>query len=249
MITRLSQSRLALTGLFVLAAFIGAAILFAMQNWLPGGGGSDRAQIEKVVHQYVLDHPELIPEAMRRLQDRETGQVIAANQEAILTPVASAWMGNPKGDVTIVEYFDYNCGFCRASLPTIAALVKADPNVKIVFRELPVLSEESGVAARWSLAAARAGKFNAFHEALYAAGPISDASLAAATRTAGLDPAALREAAHAPGIDDAIRTNMAMAQQLGITGTPAWVIGDRVMSGAMTLDQMKDAVAEARKQG
>src|SRR3546814_7208937 len=112
----------------------------------------------------------------------DLGRVIAANKAAILTPVASAWMGNPKGDVTVVEYFDYNCGFCRASLPTIAALVKADPNVKIVFRELPVLSEESGVAARWSLAAAKAGKFNAFHEALYAGGPITEASMAAAAR-------------------------------------------------------------------
>src|SRR3546814_16684775 len=80
---------------------------------------------------------------IQRLQDRETGRVIAANKAAILTPVASAWMGNPKGDVTVVEYFDYNCGFCRASLPTIAALVKADPNVKIVFRELPEIGRAS----------------------------------------------------------------------------------------------------------
>src|SRR3546814_5072399 len=163
-----------------------------MQTWLPGG---DRARIEAVVHDYVLEHPELIPQAIQRWQDRETGRVSAANKAAILTPVASAWMGNPKGDVTVVEYFDYNCGFCRASLPTIAALVKADPNVKIVFRELPVLSEESGVAARWSLAAAKAGKFNAFHEALYAGGPITEASMAAAARVAGLDPAAIAKAA------------------------------------------------------
>src|SRR3546814_2385509 len=98
MITRLSQSRLALTGLFVLAALIGAGILFAMQTWLPGG---DRARIEAVVHDYVLEHPELIPQAIQRLQERETGRVIAANKAAILTPVASAWMGNPKGDVTV----------------------------------------------------------------------------------------------------------------------------------------------------
>ncbi|HVI97436.1 MAG TPA: DsbA family protein [Sphingomonas sp.] len=249
MIRRLSQSWLALAGLFVLAAALGAGILLAVQALVPGAPGGDRAQIEAVVHDYVLDHPELIPQAMQRLQDRETGKVIAANRGAIFTPVASAWTGNPKGDVTLVEYFDYNCGFCRASLPTIAALVKADPNVRIVFRELPVLSEESGVAARWSLAAAKAGKFNAFHEALYAGGPITEASLAAAARAAGLDPAAIAKAAQAPGIEDDIRTNLAMAGQLGVSGTPAWVIGDRVHSGALTLEQMQDAVAAARKRG
>src|SRR3546814_12600508 len=89
-----------------------------MQTWLPGG---DRARIEAVVHDYVLEHPELIPQAIQRLQDRETGRVIAANKAAILTPVASAWMGNPQGHVTVAEYFDYNCGFCRASLPTTPA--------------------------------------------------------------------------------------------------------------------------------
>src|SRR3546814_791963 len=99
-----------------------------------------------------------------------------------------------------------------------------------------------------SLAAAKAGKFNAFHEALYAGGPITEASMAAAARVAGLDPAAIAKAAQAPGIDDEIRTNLAMAGQLGVNSTPAWVIGDRVLSGAMTLDQMKDAVADARKQ-
>src|SRR3546814_20067446 len=88
-----------------------------------------------------------------------------------------------------------------------------------------------------SLAAAKAGKFNAFHEALYAGGPITEASMAAAARVAGLDPAAIAKAAQAPGIDDEIRTNLAMAGQLGVNGTPAWVIGDRVLSGAMTLDQ------------
>src|SRR3546814_7816402 len=98
---------------------------------------------------------------------------------------------------------------CALPISTIAALVKADPNVKIVFRELPVLSEESGVAARWSLAAAKAGKFNAFHEALYAGGPITEASMAAAARVAGLDPAAIAKAAQAPGIDDEIQSGRA----------------------------------------
>src|SRR3546814_1152446 len=93
-----------------------------MQTWLPGG---DRARIEAVVHDYVLEHPELIPQAIQRLQDRETGRVIAANKAAILTPVASAWMGNPKGDVTVVEYFDYNCGRSEEHTSELQSLMRS----------------------------------------------------------------------------------------------------------------------------
>lgn len=246
MMERLSASPLAMAGLFALAALIGAGVLLAVQALVPGAPGGDRARIEAVVRDYVLEHPELIPEAMQRLQDRRTAKVIAANREAIFTPVGSAWAGNPDADLTIVEYFDYNCGFCRASLPTIDALLKSDPELRVVFRELPVLSEESAVAAKLSMAAAKAGRFAAFHDALYAGGPITDASLAAAARKAGLNPDQLRQKADAPGIEDAIRTNIAMAGQLGVTGTPAWVIGDRVISGAMSLEQMRQAVREAR---
>jgi protein-disulfide isomerase len=245
-IERLSRNPLALAGLFALAALIGAGVLLGLQALVPGAPGGSRAEIEAVVHEYVLDHPELIPEAMQRLQDRQTAKVIAANRQAIFTPVGSAWAGNPHADLTIVEYFDYNCGFCRASLPTIDALLKSDPNLRIVFRELPVLSEESAAAAKLSLAAAKAGRFAAFHDALYAGGPVTQATMAAAARTAGLDPAQLRQKAEAPGIEDAIRTNLAMAGQLGVSGTPAWVIGNHVVSGAMTLEQMHDAIAEAR---
>ena len=248
MIERLSRSPLALAGLFALAALVGAGVLFAFQALVPGVPGGSRAEIETVVHDYVLDHPELIPEAIQRLQDRETAKVIAANRDAIFTPVGSAWAGNPDADLTIVEYFDYNCGFCRASLPTIDALLKSDPNLKIVFRELPVLSEQSAAAAKLSLAAARAGKFAAFHDALYAGGPVTQATMAAAARKAGLDPEQLRQKAEAPGIEDSIRTNIALAGRLGVSGTPAWVIGNRVVSGAMTLDQMQRAIAAVRAQ-
>jgi len=198
------------------------------------------------VRGYLLDHPDVIPEAMQKLQDRETGKVIAANRAAIETPIGSAWGGNPKGDVSVVEYFDYNCGYCRASLPVIDQLVAADPNVRIVYREMPVLSEQSGVAARMSIAAARAGRFKPFHDALYNAGPITDQSLALAARAAGLDPAKLKAASDAPDVSDAISGNLSMVRALGMSGTPSWVIGDRVLSGMQSLDSLKDAIAAAR---
>ena len=147
---------------------------------------ASRTQIERVVHDYVLAHPEIIPEAMRRLQDRENGSIVAANRAAIVEPFGSAWAGNPKGDVTLVEYFDYNCGYCRAALPVIDQLLKDDPRVRIVYRDFPILAPSSRDAARVSLAAAQQGKYRAFHDALYAAGPVSAATIAAAAAQTGV---------------------------------------------------------------
>ncbi len=212
-----------------------------------GLSGIDRMRMETVVHDYVLAHPELIPQAMQRLQDRESAKVVAANRAAIVNPVGNAWIGNPDGDVTLVEYFDYNCGYCRAILPTIRKLVDQDPKLRIVFRDFPVLSDESGVAAQWSIAAARQGRFGRFHDALYAAGPVTSQSLASAARAAGLDPDALARSAEAPAVGDAISQNLAMGRQLGMSGTPAWVVGNRVLSGAMPLDALQRAIADARK--
>ena len=243
MIDRIAGSRLALAGLFVLALLIGAGAMWGIERFSPL---SDRGRIEGVVHDYVLAHPEIVSQAIQKLQDQQTGAMVAAYRDAIVTPVGSAWAGNPKADVTLVEYFDYDCGYCRASMPMLAQLLKDDPHLRIVYREFPVLTPESGTAARWSLAAAKMGKFAAFHDALFARSPVSDAALVAAAGAAGLDPATLRAAAADPAIDDAIQQNLAVGRQLGMTGTPSWVIGDRVISGALPLDRMKQMIADAR---
>jgi len=243
MIDRIAGNRLALAGLFLLALLIGAGAMWGIDRLSPVG---NRAQIESVVHDYVLTHPEIIPQAIQKLQDQQTGSMVAANRAAITEPVGNAWAGNPRGDVTLVEYFDYDCGYCRASLPMLTELVKDDPGLRIVFREFPVLTPESETAARWSLAAAKAGRFEQFHQALYAAGPVSDTTIAAAARAAGLDPAKLRLAAADPSAEEEIRKNLAVGRELGMTGTPSWVIGDRVISGALPLDRMKQMIADAR---
>jgi len=204
---------------------------------------ASRTQIEGVVHDYVLAHPEIIPEAMRRLQDRENGSIVAANRAAIVEPFGSAWAGNPQGDVTLVEYFDYNCGYCRAALPVIDQLLKDDPGVRIVYRDFPILAPSSRDAARVSLAAAQQGKYRAFHDALYAAGPVSAATIAAAAAQTGVAVAPADDAA----IDAELAKNMTIAQKLGLTGTPSWVVGDRILSGAMPLDELKRAIATARE--
>ncbi|MEO5492482.1 MAG: DsbA family protein [Sphingomonas sp.] len=218
-----------------------AALLGAGGTWLVshGTGGSQ-------VREYLLTHPEVIPEAMQKLQEKSNAKTIAANRADILTPVGSAWAGNPNGDVTVVEYLDYNCGYCRATLPTVDQLIAADPKVKVIYRELPVLSLESETAARYAIVAGRQGKYRALHAALYAGGPLTEASMDKALVTAGLDPAQVKAEAKSASVEAAIKTNLSLMRPLGITGTPTWVIGDRVVSSVMSLEAMRDAVEAAR---
>lgn len=230
----------AVAGLAAMA--IGASAAVFAQSGIGGGETSDRAAIEAVVHDYILAHPEIIPQAMDKLQQRQTADLLDANRHSIETPYPGAIADNPRGDVTLVEYLDYACGFCKASVPDIDRLIAADPNVRIVFRELPILSDVSMVAARASLAAAAQGRFYAFHKALYAGGQLSVARIAAAAQQTGV--------AHAgdtpPDADAEIAANIAMARTLHLSGTPSFIVGDQVLSGAVGFDALQKAVEDAR---
>lgn len=243
----LVKSPLALAGVVALSAAVGAGAVLGVQALGPARvADTDKARIGQVVRDYVLENPQILPEAMKRLQERETGKAVASSRSAITEPYAGAWEGNAKGDVTVAVYMDYACGYCRASLPMIAQLVAEDPNVRIVYRELPVLSEVSRVAARWGLAAAEQGKFKPFHTALYSGGQLSEQSIAAASASAGLDTAKAQAALSAPRVEAEIARNLEVAGKLGVTGTPSWVIGDRVISGMVPYEVLKDAVTAAR---
>lgn len=231
-----------LLGMVALGALCGAGGMFLADRVAPGDlGSADKARVERVVRDYVLANPDIIPQAMQKLQERDAAKAVTASRGTIEQPYAGAWIGNPKGDVTLVEYYDYNCGFCRATLPVLQKLVDADPQLRIVFKELPVLSEQSRVAARVALAAAQQNKFKPFHDALYAAGSVSDATIAAAGRASGVNVAAIPSDA-----DATIRENLETAAKLGITGTPSWVVGDQVLTGALPIDQLQSAIARAR---
>jgi protein-disulfide isomerase len=210
-------------------------------------GGTDRGRMEVVVHDYLLDHPEILPQAMERLQDKENAKVIAPQHQAFVTPFPGAEAGNPKGDVTVVAFLDYACGYCRASLPTLAALVASDPKIHVVYREFPVLGPESDVAARWALAAAEQGKFKPFHDALYAGGQLSEASIEAAADKVGLDKTRARALLQSPAVEREIAMNHQLGEALRVRGTPAWVIGDRVIPGMTDLAGFQDAVKQARE--
>ncbi|MBO9714401.1 DsbA family protein [Sphingomonas sp.] len=256
MLERLAKSPLLLGAAFLLSALLGAGLYAGIQAAVPGAN-PDKAKIEAVVRAYILEHGEILPEAMDKLQARqlaerqkalgEAPKYIAAHKAQIVDPYAGATQGNPKGDVTVAAYLDYNCGYCRASLPAIAELVKRDPNVRIVYREYPVLAEESVTAARWALAAAEQGKFLAYHTAVYAGGRTDEASLEQAAAGAGVDLAKAKTAANSTRVSQEIKKNLDTAAALGTSGaTPFWVVGNQVISGLVDYERLAAAVAAAR---
>ncbi len=207
---------------------------------------NDRKAVEAIARQYILDNPEIITEAIQILRQRQTAEQLERIRGQIETPYESAWAGNPNGDVTIVEYSDYGCGYCAQSVADVAKILAEDKNLKVVFRELPILSDESGQAAAMSLAAAKQGKFYAFHKAMFAGGKPSAATIAAAARTAGIDMTAANAFISSPEARAQIEQNLQAARQLEFSGTPSWVIGDLTYNGALGVDGLRDAVAKAR---
>jgi protein-disulfide isomerase len=229
-------------GALAITAVAGAALAVAPASADP----ANKAAIEKIVHDYILAHPEIIPQAIENLQAKRISTVIDANRQAIETPYAGAWEGAAKGDVTLVEYFDYACGYCRASLPDLAKLLAGDKGLRIVYRELPILSDESGQAAKVSLLAAERGHYVPFHQALYAGGHVTRESILAAAAKAGIAKADAEAAMASAKYDAEIQSNLAVAQKLQATGTPTFVVGDQVLSGAVGYDRLKEAIAAAR---
>lgn len=249
MMERLLRNPFYFFAAFILCALTGAGLFAAAQAMVPGAsGGAERARVERVVHDYILEHPEILPEAMERLRTREMASAVDTNAQALVRPFAGAWGGNPNGDVTVSVFMDYACGYCRASLPVIDELVRRDRNVRIVYREFPILSEGSVRAARWALAAAEQNKFRAFHDAMFRIGRPSEATIQRAAQEAGLDIARARGVINTQRVQGEIESNHRIAASLGINGTPAWVVGKEVISGAVDANRLAQAVARARTQ-
>ncbi|WP_292928023.1 DsbA family protein [Novosphingobium sp. PASSN1] len=206
-----------------------------------------RGAIEALVHSYILEHPEILPEAMEKLQARETEARLAPLRGAVETPFPGAVMGNPQGKITLVEFTDFACTYCRSSVADVEALVKANPDLKVVVRELPIIAPESEPAARMGLAAAAQGKYAAFHKAMFSGERPSSTSIAAAASAAGLDSAAAGTFTQTPGVHQELERNLGLARQLGISGTPAWSVGGKLLTGAIGREALQQAVDAARK--
>jgi protein-disulfide isomerase len=208
--------------------------------------GGSKAAMEQVVRETILANPEILPEAMERLRAKEMKKQLASAGDALERPFPGMVLGNPQGQVVMVEFSDYACGYCRRSVSDVEALVAENPDLKVVIREMPILSPASADAAKMAMAAAEQGKFPAFHKAMFAAGRIDAAAIAAAARMAGLDLARAQRLIATPAVQAELSSNVAMARELGFEGTPSWVIGDQAFSGAVGKDQLAKAIADAR---
>ena len=239
-----SGNRWTSLGLAALLLFVGALGGW----WLQARhiGGADKAAIESVVHDYLLEHPEVLPAAMQALQKKDDIKRLSG----IRAEVERAWpgeiLGNPQGKVTLVEFTDFACTYCRQSVADVEALIAANPDLKVVLRQLPIIAPESADAAKMGLAAAEQGKYAAFHKAMFAAGRPDKASIAAVAKSVGIDLARASRVIADPRIEDELSRNIEIARQLGFNGTPAWVIGDTIISGAVGEAKLARAIAEAR---
>tara|TARA_R110001592_G_scaffold357274_1_gene660145 strand:+ start:836 stop:1657 length:822 start_codon:yes stop_codon:yes gene_type:complete len=220
---------------------VSAAVLAA------GIDAKEQTAIEAIIRDYILKNPEIIPEAVEILQNRQKSSAIDAVRAQVEKPFAgNAFAGNPDGDVIVVEYSDFNCPYCKQTERDIAKLIAEDKNVKVVFRELPILSEASNDAALMALAAAKQGKYYAFHKTMFATGRPTPSTIEAAANEIGLDMAAARAFIASPEAKKEIENNIAIAQQMRFTGTPAWVVGNQSEVGAVGYDGLKEMVANAR---
>lgn len=212
-----------------------------------GLSAGDRAAMETIVRDYILDHPEILPQAMDNLRKRESAKQLSKVSGDVTTPFPGAVLGNPQGKVTLVEFTDFACTFCRQSVADVEELIAANPDLRVVVRELPILSPHSVSAARMALAAAEQGKYRAFHNAMYAAGQPDEATIAAAAQAAGLDLERARKVAAEPRVEAELARNMELARGLGFSGTPSWAIGDQLLAGAVGKDKLAKAIADARQ--
>ena len=222
----------AVAGGVVGSVLTAALLLFAVPQLL-----SDR-----IVRQGMLKDPAILTDTVDALRENQVAPVLAANRAALETPFGSSWKGAATPDVTLVEFYDYACGFCKSSNPVIARLLQEDGGLRVVYRELPILGPESVAASRLALHASKTGRFNEFHEAMWAAGRPSADTLAKAMAAARLAPPAESD----PQVEAELQQNQQLAGQLGATGTPVFVVGNRVMNGAVGYDTLKQAIAAAR---
>ncbi|MEQ9641409.1 MAG: DsbA family protein [Alphaproteobacteria bacterium] len=241
--------------------FLGAVIAIAAWFILSGAGfipgASSRPSddgFEQRVRDYILANPHVIIEAVQRMETDqrvaetgELGQLIRANNAEILNDPATPVGGNPQGDVSLVEFFDYNCPYCRRVASTLIQIEESDPDLRIVYKEWPILGPNSEFAARAALAAHRQGKYVAFHKGLMlGSGLVDEARVVTVATEVGLDLDRLRQDMEAPEVDESIARNRALARVLRIGGTPAFVIGDRLLPGAADAKVIRSLIEQAR---
>jgi protein-disulfide isomerase len=244
---------------FMLAALPLSLALAASQPASAQSFSTDqKGEIEKIVHDYLLSHPEVLQEAMAELEKRQTAEdaekhlaAIKDNSPAIFTSPRQVNLGNPQGDVTMVEFFDYNCAFCKRAMADMLDLLKGDPKLKVVLKEFPVLGEGSVQAAQVAVAVRmqdKTGKkYLDFHTKLLGGrGPADKAHALAAAKDAGFDMARLDKDMQSDEVKQNLEENLKLAEALGLNGTPSYVFPGEVVVGAVGLPALKARINNAR---
>ena len=217
--------------------------------------GDGPSNLNRSIHDYLVTHPEVLVEAMQALERKQNVERDTAVQKAIqehrkelTSDPDSPISGNPNGDVTVVEFSDYQCPYCKRSFPAVKSVVAADGKVKLVHKDLPILGEASRIAALAALASRNQNKHQAFHDALMSFnGKLDLDRILDIASSVGIDVARLQKDMEDPKLDAILKRNQALAQALDVRGTPAFVIGDQFVPGAVDADTLKQLIAEARK--
>lgn len=230
------------------------AIAPTLPAWAESSSASGQPALEQAIEQYIRSHPEVIEQALQALEVKRQEderlrvvQAVATHQEELLRDPASPVSGNLNGEVTVIEFFDYRCGYCKRVASAVTQLQRDDPGVRVVYKDFPIWGEASVFGARAALAAREQGKHQAFHEAMLASdNELTQEEVFAIAQRVGLDVKKLEADLHAPEWQAAIDRNRALAKLLGISGTPGFVIGGEVYPGALELAGIKALVAKAR---
>jgi protein-disulfide isomerase len=244
----------------LLAPALFALALFGMPPSASAQSFSDtqRGDIESIVRNYLIAHPEVLEEAMAELSKRQTAAEsekhaasVATNAEAIFNSPRGVTVGNKDGDVTFVEFFDYNCGYCKRAMSDMLDLMKSDPKLKVVLKEFPVLGPGSVEAAQIAVAVRMQDpsgkKYLDFHQKLLnSKGQADKARALAAAKEAGLDMAKLEKDSASPEVRATIEENFKLAEAMGMNGTPSYVIGKQVVIGAVGLESLREKIGVAR---
>src|SRR5712692_7989971 len=243
-----------------------AAALFAVALALPTAAparaqsftNDQRGEIERIIREYLLAHPELLQEVMNELEKRQTAADAEKHRTAVKEHAATIFnsprqvtLGNSQGDVTVVEFFDYNCGYCKRAMTDMLDLMKSDPKLKVVLKEFPVLSQGSVEAAQVAVAVRMQDpggkKYLDFHQKLLGGRGAADKARAmAAAKEAGLDTARIEKDLASPEVRATIEENFKLAEAMGMNGTPSYVIGKQVVIGAVGLDNLREKIGVAR---
>jgi len=213
--------------------------------------------VEQLIRNTIAEHPEIVIEALKAAQAKSDAEaaanvskVIAARHDQLVADPASPVGGNPNGDVTIVEFFDYRCPYCKEVEPSLEALLKDDRGIRFVYKEFPILGRASVYATHVALAARAQGKYDEFHRAMMAVrGTIDEDVVRRTAAASGIDMKTLDGMIDAPEIDRIIKANYALAESLNIDGTPAFVVGSHLLQGVPDADALRRLVAEIRKGG